>query len=313
MTGRHEPGSMAWGVLLAGGDGTRLQSLTAAIEGDLRPKQFCRILGEQSLLANARRRIAPLLDERRTIAVVTRKHEPYYASQLSDLPENAVLVQPENRGTGVAIAATILLLRELNDDAVVAFFPCDHHYGNEAAFLRAVEAGIRTAERNLERIVLLGAPARHPETEYGWIELEPAAAPLWELAPRRVRRLWEKPNQTAAQELLQRGCLWNMFVTIGRVSTFVEVLCAAAPEAMLLLTEGSMENDLGACYPSVPAVDFCRDVLVPQPERILVIPDQASRWTDLGTPGRVFETLERETITPRWLDSTNMAEVARAS
>ena len=30
-----------WAVVLAGGDGTRLQSLTLKIAGDQRPKQFC--------------------------------------------------------------------------------------------------------------------------------------------------------------------------------------------------------------------------------------------------------------------------------
>jgi len=39
-----------WAVLLAGGEGTRLQSLTRKIAGDSRPKQFCGVLGGRSLL-----------------------------------------------------------------------------------------------------------------------------------------------------------------------------------------------------------------------------------------------------------------------
>jgi hypothetical protein len=39
-----------WAVVLAGGDGTRLQSLTVRIAGDARPKQFCSIFEEESLL-----------------------------------------------------------------------------------------------------------------------------------------------------------------------------------------------------------------------------------------------------------------------
>ena len=41
-----------WGVILAGGDGTRLQRLTRLICGDDRPKQFCP-LGRQRHLAGA--------------------------------------------------------------------------------------------------------------------------------------------------------------------------------------------------------------------------------------------------------------------
>ena len=37
-----------WAIVLAGGDGTRLQSLTCKIEGDSRPKQFSKIFGSRS-------------------------------------------------------------------------------------------------------------------------------------------------------------------------------------------------------------------------------------------------------------------------
>ena len=36
-----------WAVVLAGGDGTRLQSLTLKIAGDQRPKQFCSFFGAE--------------------------------------------------------------------------------------------------------------------------------------------------------------------------------------------------------------------------------------------------------------------------
>jgi mannose-1-phosphate guanylyltransferase len=38
------------GVLLAGGDGRRLLSLTRTLTGDDRPKQSCAIVGEETLL-----------------------------------------------------------------------------------------------------------------------------------------------------------------------------------------------------------------------------------------------------------------------
>ena len=39
-----------WGVILAGGDGTRLKSLTHLVSNDDRPKQFCPLLGERRFL-----------------------------------------------------------------------------------------------------------------------------------------------------------------------------------------------------------------------------------------------------------------------
>ncbi|PYO02355.1 MAG: hypothetical protein DMD91_04880 [Candidatus Rokuibacteriota bacterium] len=48
-------------VILAGGDGTRLRELTRRIVGDDRPKQFCRILGSETLLDQTRQRVAQVL------------------------------------------------------------------------------------------------------------------------------------------------------------------------------------------------------------------------------------------------------------
>ena len=78
-------------MLLAGGDGTRLQSLTRMIEGDSRPKQFCRILENESLFAQTRGRINPLFQAGKVIAVVTKKHEELYSRELTDWPQRSVI------------------------------------------------------------------------------------------------------------------------------------------------------------------------------------------------------------------------------
>ena len=47
-----------WAIILAGGDGTRLQSMTRAITGDNRPKQFVPVIGGSTLLDQTRKRVA---------------------------------------------------------------------------------------------------------------------------------------------------------------------------------------------------------------------------------------------------------------
>src|SRR5882757_447690 len=72
-------GEHRWGVILSGGDGMRLRSLTRLLTGDDRPKQFCRIVGAETLLAQTRQRVARIVRPERTLFVVTKSHEPFYA------------------------------------------------------------------------------------------------------------------------------------------------------------------------------------------------------------------------------------------
>lgn len=55
-----------WGIVLAGGEGSRLRPMTLRIEGDDRPKQFCRVVGGTTLLEQTRRRAALLVPPKRT-------------------------------------------------------------------------------------------------------------------------------------------------------------------------------------------------------------------------------------------------------
>ena len=54
-----------WAIVLAGGEGARLQSLTHTIEGDSRPKQFSNIFGSRSLLGHTRERLRPVFNDDR--------------------------------------------------------------------------------------------------------------------------------------------------------------------------------------------------------------------------------------------------------
>ena len=298
-----------WAVVLAGGDGTRLQSLTLKISGDSRPKQFCSIFGGKSLLSQTWQRLGPLFPRDHTMTVLSGAHERFYREELP--PANShVLVQPENRGTGVAITTSILRIMRSDMDAMVAFFPCDHYYKDEDAFAVTIRSAMAFAEEHPTSLVLLGAQAHLPEVEYGWIE--PGQA-IRDLPLLRVNRFWEKPSLPEAQALLRRGCLWNTFVTVGRAETFLELLCAEIPDVVSSIAAALTDQDLDPAYRGLSTIDFSHAVLVPQPHRLLVVRDAVSGWADLGNPARVIDTLTRNNIEPAWLAGMrSQAEVVKS-
>src|SRR5207302_6442207 len=113
-------------------------------------------------------------------------------------------------------------------EAVVGFFPADHHYMHENRFAAGVGAAFAAAESNGNRIILLGAKARYPETSYGYIEPR-GNFKNFESKLRSVARFWEKPGESIARELVSRGCLWNTFVMVGRAQGSLNLVRSVAP------------------------------------------------------------------------------------
>lgn len=284
-----------WAIILAGGNGVRLQSLTRVLTGDDRPKQFCPLLGDKTLLAQTRARVALNVPSSQTLCVVTRDHERYYRTELADMRTRQLVEQPSNRGTAAAIAYSTARVGRQDRKAIVGFFPADHYYEDTATFRQVVEDTYAAAQLRPDLVFLLGTEPATPEVEYGWIEpggtLDDMGTTVFS-----VRRFWEKPSLTAAQDLLARGCLWNMFVMIGSMGAFRALLTASTPDLLrsFELVErfpSAKADTIERVYNSLTAVDFSRDVLAHHTERIAVVRMPHVGWTDLGQPARVHSVL----------------------
>ena len=153
----------------------------------------------------------------------------------------------------------------------------------------------------------MGADAEYPETDYGWIEPGVVVSNATVGPLSLVSRFWEKPSLQQAHELLRQGCLWNTFVTVGRATTFFEMLCSQVPEAVLAISRAMADNALNVAYASLDTVDFSRDVLANLPDRLLALRDRTSGWADLGSPTRVLDTLSRNGIHPKWASERDRA------
>src|SRR5438309_1702268 len=139
---------MAWaGIILGGGDGKRLRTLTRALTGDDRPKQFCAVVGRETLLEQTRRRARLLIPHERLLTVVTRKHERYFRPALVDAAPGTVVVQPEARGTAIAVLYALLRLEALGSTSAAR---ANTSLANETAR----RAFARVAPMDLSRRVL---------------------------------------------------------------------------------------------------------------------------------------------------------------
>jgi len=303
MNGSNE-NPQPWAIVLAGGEGKRLASYTRSITGETTPKQFCPLVGNQSLLEQTWTRVSKVVRQDRILTALTRTQERFYAPLVSEIPRRNLVIQPQNRGTAPAILYALLRVAELDPSARVGLFPCDHFVDDDREFMRHVELAIDVTEYRPELTVLLGIAADHPETGYGWIEPGEAVGSGLILS---VRQFWEKPHGELAAELLRRGCFWNSFVIVARASTLLGLFMIALPDLYLSFkkvqaTFGTAfeEGTILRLYDDLSTTSFSDDVLVGHGINLGVLPVTGVRWNDLGEPHRVIATLQILGIRPVW-------------
>ena len=295
-----------WGVVLAGGDGTRLRELTRWVYGDDRPKQFCSLLGGRTLLEETILRAERSILPEQILYCVTRNHQNHYRRYLTGRPSQRI-VQPLNRGTAPAIVCALERIAQADPAAIVSILPSDHYYSSESAFTAALESAMDIAEQQAESVVVLGAQPNRAEVEYGWIEIGESLRGYSGLF--HVEGFQEKPPLDQAQALLGSGSLWNTFVMVGRLSAFLEMAWATIPRLMETLESmkmiaagpGSEVRIPESVYSEIPSTDFSRQVLAPARDHLLALRHENSDWNDLGDPYRVLSTLvEKEGDLPSW-------------
>ncbi len=263
------------------------------------PKQFCPVLGRETLLQMTLRRVARGIDPGRIFTLVTRSHERFFSPLAAEFPHHPLIIQPANRGTATAVAYAAFRAAELYPSALLAIFPSDHWFSDDASFMRSVESAFELLAQFQETTIALGFTAGRPEGGYGWFELgerlaaEPA--PLF-----RMRRFHEKPPADATRSLWAAGALRNSFVLVATVPALLNLILQTLP--LLYLAFQSIRPVLGtvfeektveSLYRDLPALEFSERVLAAAPRNLAVLPVDGVEWSDLGGPRRVLAVRKR--------------------
>ena len=210
---KRKRSSIRCGIVLAAGDGQRLQSFVQRLRGDSLPKQFVRFIGTRSMLEHTFHRAEKLIKPERLFTVVNRYHLNHsdVRQQLVSRAPGTVVIQPANKETGPGLLLPLMHLFKKYPRALVAVFPSDHFVVEEDLFMDHVEIAFRAVERDSKSLVLLGTQPYEPEPEYGYIlPGRKAHAGVSE-----VLQFVEKPAPEAALKLIEQGGLWNTMVLIA--------------------------------------------------------------------------------------------------
>jgi len=293
------------GIILAAGEGKRLQPFIEKLRGDSIPKQYVNIIGKRSMLEHTLCRARKLIPSERLFTVVNETHlgYPEVIRQLAGNPAGRVVVQPDNKETGPGLLLPLVHLYKRYPESTVAVFPSDHFVLEEGIFMSYVELAFRVIEKDPFRLVLLGIQPDGPEPEYGYILTRGRPTSTSSRAvPREVFKFIEKPAPVLGRKIVRSDGLWNTMVTVFKARTLLAMVAELAPYlyhsfAQILAAVGTpAANDtIHDVYTHLQPVNFSRGLLeslaAQRPCPVLVLPVHGVYWSDWGSEERIVTVL----------------------
>ncbi|MDZ4693828.1 MAG: sugar phosphate nucleotidyltransferase [Deltaproteobacteria bacterium] len=282
-------------VVLAGGEGLRLQGLTRALYGHPVPKQFAELTGGGSLLQQTVERALCQSDADRIMVVASHKYRETARLQLQRYPGVQLICQPFAAGTALGIGTALRPVMARDPNATVCFMPSDHHFSEPEVFGQQLRA--LTQAPHKDAITLVGVKADRAESELGWIVPGKALGTVMNRSLFEIEAFHEKPNENVTRTLMGRGALLHTFIMVGKANAFWRALDACLPDHAEALAFASRASDPWAraavvrAYKTLPPASFSVDVLQKWPSVQVFEPDSCG-WADWGTPERVFASLK---------------------
>ena len=272
-------------IILAGGGGTRLFPLSRTCF----PKQFMKIGGDHSLLAQTVLRFMPVAKASDMVIVTNKEYIHHVKAELASCgAEGAhILLEPVGRNTAPAIAlAARYCLDELgaSSDEVLFVTPSDHIIKQTELFVQAVRQAEDMAQQ--ENIVTFGIKPDKPEIGYGYIEAGAVCGSGF-----MVKSFKEKPDQETAEKYLAAGSYyWNSGMFAFTIGHFMQELGAYEPEIYQMISNGYASAL--AQFEDMPniSIDYA---IAEKSKKVVTIPLPAY-WNDIGSWDAIYDVLDKD-------------------
>ena len=273
-------------IILAGGSGTRLFPMSRKCF----PKQFLKIAGKKSLLAQTIDRFMGKV-EVKDIVIVTNKDYKFYVQDIlkeEKVEQISILLEPIGRNTLPAIALAIQYCQEklgAKDNEVIFVAPSDHIVEPKAQFLKLIDEAEKIAQSG--RIVTLGVVPDKPEIGYGYIR----AGEKLPIGGYKISSFKEKPSKEVAASYLKAGnYYWNAGMFVFSIKTIWNEINEFKPEIIEITSDGY--NQTIQKFTNMPniSIDYA---IAEQSDKIAVLPMDIY-WNDIGSWDALSETMETD-------------------
>jgi mannose-1-phosphate guanylyltransferase len=290
--GGRPPDSHRYGLILAGGRGTRFWPRSRRRSA----KQVLNVIGPRSLIRNTVERLRPVIPPERMWVLTNDYLRDEIVRQLPEVPSRQILAEPAQRNTAPAIGLAAQILQSLDPDAVMGVFPADHVIAREGRYRQLVSTAFRCAERG--EMAVLGILPRWPETGFGYIEfprgIQAGAKPT------AIRRFHEKPDAAAARRYVKTGrFFWNAGMFFWRAKVLLDELRRNLPRTASLLAALPRFGDRGFLPKLREAFPLCENIsidyaVLEKARTVTGIACPEIGWNDVGSWNAVYELLPHD-------------------
>ncbi|MFH0703250.1 MAG: mannose-1-phosphate guanylyltransferase/mannose-6-phosphate isomerase [bacterium] len=294
--------SNLYGVILAGGSGSRLWPLSR----EMYPKQLLKLTNENTLFQETFLRLANIIPDLNILTVTNIKHAADIKLQLSEIKKSLkqvdnfkIIVEPVGRNTAPAIGLSVFYIvkKLINEsfDPVILVAPSDHLIKCQERFINAVNEGVKLAEAGF--IVTFGVKPDKPDTGYGYINTkeDENISSIAEIGL-KVQEFKEKPDFITAQEYCRlKTYFWNSGIFMFKASTMLNELKIHSSEILMNLSNCELAD-------SDPVIEFDDYMKMPEisidyavmehSDNIVLVPIDCG-WNDMGSWEAIYDVAER--------------------
>ncbi len=270
-------------LIIAGGRGTRFWPASR----ENRPKPLFSIDEGTTLLSETIGRLQPLIARDRIFVLVTASQKKAFSSAIEGMiPAGNLIIEPEGRGTTVAIAYGAAVIRARFGDGLIAVMPADHYIAPASGFRNTIAKALGLASSE-KAIVVIGVVPTRPETGYGYQEIGASIGGGY-----RVKRFVEKPEPAVAKKMVaSKRFLWNAGMFVMTTATLDAELTRHAPD-LAAATEklaAAKGSKLAKLYHQLDFDSFDR-VVIERASNVLGVKADFS-WHDVGTWEGLWEAM----------------------
>jgi mannose-1-phosphate guanylyltransferase/mannose-6-phosphate isomerase len=264
---------MEYAVILAGGTGSRFWPFSRELE----PKQFMKVVGEESLLQATVQRLKGLVEPRRIYIVTNNAYFYEIKAQVTRfrIPEENIILEPQGKNTAPAIGLCARLIGRMDRDAVLMVFPADHYIRNAGSFRSTLKKAIACAKNG--SLVTIGIRPANPSTGYGYIRVSGRGKECY-----GVDKFLEKPDSHKAEKYFRdRKFFWNSGMFVWKASVFLQEVRKYLPGLYANLQKIDSAGNIAGVWPKIEPISV--DYGIMERSRKIVLVPASFYWTDLGS------------------------------